>query len=75
MRRGLVVYRCGSEATVLYPDGREDVLTRRRLDAAGRDCPYCTGDGTTGWELQTGEGGTDVWRYREVTAPERGGRR
>lgn len=72
MRRGTVVYKCGSEATVLYPDGREDLLKRRRKDAARRLCPYCQGDPTTGWELQTGEGWTDVWRYRETTPGVRG---
>lgn len=69
MKRALVIYRCGAESEVLYPEDDPGALERKRRDAAAHDCPYCSGDERReGAQLLVGDGGIDLWRWRDVTA-------
>ena len=68
MKRGQVVYRCGAEATVLYPEDKPEVFERLRAGAAEQDCVYCQTGGVApegGYEVHTTVGGVDVWRFRD----------
>ena len=73
MLRGLVIYKCGAEAEVLYPEGDPGALERLRAQLLDRDCPYCLGDERQeGWELSFGrpgavKGSVSLWHWRDVT--------
>ena len=70
--RGEVTYRCGATATVEYPADAQASFERFKDDATRRDCDGCSTGDKAGTYLQVGEGGFDLWRWREVTPPSGG---